>query len=147
MLTFWYAWDVMIYQTCTNWGTMMRMQVRKFMMPLTSYWSKKKMGWDCFSQTMQYHSQAVGQRKRMWWDSLSQVMQSHSLAVCHRKRCDGTTFHKTWNATHKLLVMGKDVMKLLSTTSAMSLTRCWSYVRKDVMRLPFTKCAMLLTSC
>ena len=39
-------------------------------------------------------------------------MQSHSLAVGHRKRCYGTVFHKMCNIAHKLLVVGKEVMKL-----------------------------------
>ena len=63
----------------------------------------------------------------MWWDCLSQHEQCHSLAVGDRKRCNETAFHKMCNVTHKLLVIGKDVMRLSFTKCAMSLTTCWSY--------------------
>ncbi len=52
----------------------------------------------------------------MWWDCLSQNVQSHSLPVGYRKRCDETALHKMCNVTHFLLFMGRDVMRLPSTT-------------------------------
>ena len=39
-------------------------------------------------------------------------MQCHSLADGKKKGCDETAFHKMCNVTHKLLVIGKDVMRL-----------------------------------
>ena len=39
-------------------------------------------------------------------------VQHHSLAVGHMKQCDKTTFHKMYNATHKLLVIENDEMRL-----------------------------------
>ena len=95
------------------------------------------MWWDCHSQNVQCHSQAVGHRKRcdetafnnmcnityfllvIGKDRLSQGVQCHSLPIGHRKRCEETAFHKMCNVTHFLLVIGK-----------------------DLMRLPFTKCAI-----
>ena len=44
-------------------------------------------------------------------------MQFHSLAVGHRKGCDETVFHKMCNVTHKLLVTGKDVMRVMRLTA------------------------------
>ncbi len=67
-----------------------------------------------------------------------------------------------WNVTHILLVVGKDVMRVMTlpfTECGMSLTNCWScdknhkiafhkmcnvtyillVIAKDVMRLPFTR--------
>ena len=46
-------------------------------------------------------------------------MQCHKHSIGHMKRCNETDFHKMCNLTHKLLAIGK-----------------------DVMRLPFRKCAM-----
>ena len=56
----------------------------------------------------------------------SQNMQHHSLSVGHKNRCNETAFHKMCNVTHKLLTIGKDVMGLLFTKCAMSLTSCQS---------------------
>ena len=82
----------------------MRLPYIKCAMPLTSCWSQEKMWWDCLSQNVQYHSLAVG----------------------HRKSCDETAFHNMCNVTHFLLkVIVKDVMRLLFTKCAMSLTCCW----------------------
>ena len=61
--------------------------------------------------------------KKMQQNYLSQIV-THFLFVTGRKRCGETMLHKMCNVTHKLLVMGK-----------------------YVMRLPFTKCAMSLTCC
>ena len=72
-------------------------------------------------------------------------MQCRSLAVGHRKRCDSdlTDLHKMCNATHFLLVIGKDARRLPFTKCPMSLTRCCQLViGNDVRRLPFTKCAV-----
>ena len=82
------------------------------------------MWWDCLSQTMhQWHSLAVGHRRRC--DEtflLSQNVQCNSQTVGHHKRCDETTFHKICIVTHKLLVIGKCVMRLPYTKlCAMSL--------------------------
>ena len=80
-------------------------------------------------------------------------------------RCDDTTFHKMCNVTHILLVIGKDVMRLLlgnvqchslavghrewydetAFHKVCNVTHLLLVIGKDVMRLPFTKCAMLLT--
>ena len=73
------------------------------------------------SQNVQCHSLAIGHRKDMMLPFTN--VQCHPQTVGHRKRCDETAFHKMHNVTHKLLVIGK-----------------------DVMRLPFTKCVMSLTS-
>src|SRR6266576_2249447 len=70
----------------------MRLPFTKCALLLTSFWSLEKISQDC----------------------LSQNVQCHSLAVGHRKRCDETAFHKMCNVTHKLLVIGKDVMRLPS---------------------------------
>jgi len=48
-------------------------------------------------------------------------MEYHSLSVGDRKKCDETAFHKMWNVTHSLLVIGKDVMRQPSTTYGMLL--------------------------
>ena len=62
----------------------------------------------------------------MWWDSLSQNVQCHLQAFGHRKRGDETIFHKMWNVTHSLLVIGKDVIRLCFTKCAMPLAACWT---------------------
>src|SRR6266576_905053 len=98
---------------------------------------------------------------------------THKLLV-KGKRCDEAAFHKMCNVTtHRLLVIGKDLMRLHLTKCAMSLTLCghrkgcdeiafhkmcnvthllsqFILVGKDVMRLmrlPFTRCATSLTIC
>ena len=104
--------------------------------------------------------------EKMWWVTFRKC-EFHSLPVSHRKRCDETAFHKIWNVTNFLLVIGKDVMKLPFTECAMPLTSCQTYEkmwwdclsqnvqchsltvghRKRYDELPFTKCAISLTSC
>ena len=94
-------------------------------------------------------------------------MQCHSHAVGDRKRCDDSAFHKMCNITHKLLVIGKDVMRLPFTIvqchslavggrkrcdetgfhKMYNVTHLLLVIGTDVMRLSFTKCAMSLTSC
>src|SRR6266550_381291 len=98
-------------------------------------------------------------------------VQWHSqVAVGNRKRCNEIiAFHKMYNVTHFLLVIGKDLMRLPFTVQSHSLAvghrkRCDEtafhtmcnlthfllVIGKDVMRvmrLPFTKCAISLTSC
>src|SRR6266550_1359036 len=94
---------------------------------------------------VQCHS-PVSHRERC--DCLSQnAVQCHSLAVGHRKRqYDQAAFHKMCNVTHKLLVIGKDVIKLPFTKCAMSLTPIGHRKRCD--GTAFHKCAMSrLTSC
>ena len=59
--------------------------------------------------------------------SLSQNVQHHTQAVGHGRRCDETAFHRICNVPHKLLVIGKDMMRLPFTKCAMSLTPCWPY--------------------
>ena len=71
---------------------------------------------------MQCHSLAVGHRKKMWRDCLSQIVQCNSLAG---KRMWWDHLHKIYNVTHILLVIGKDVMRLIFMRCAMSLTTCW----------------------
>src|SRR6266576_1187896 len=46
-----------------------------------------------------------------------------SLTRCWEK-CGETTFHKTYNVTHLLLFIGKDVIRLCVTKCAISLTFC-----------------------
>ena len=74
-------------------------------------------------------------------------MQYHSQAVDHKKRCDETAFHNMCNATHFLLVTGKDVMRLSFTNCAMNVTHSLLVIGNNVISLPFTKCAVSLTSC
>ena len=78
----------------------------------------------------------------MWWDCLSQSVQFHSLAVGHSKGCEATSFHRMCNVTHKLLVIGQNVMRGLFTKWAMSLTCCCWCDEKI-----FHKFAMSLTPC
>ncbi len=66
-------------------------------------------------------------------------MQYHSLAVGCRKRCDETNFHKMWNATHSLLVIGKDVMRLPLSSQNMKYHSLPVVIGKDMMRLPFSQ--------
>ena len=69
---------------------------------------------------------------------------SHSQTVGHRKRCDETTSQNAQCVTHRLLVIGKDVMRLPFTNVPFhSQTVGHS---KNAMRLPFTKHTMSLTS-
>jgi hypothetical protein len=138
---------------------------------------------------MQGHSLSVGHGKSCDKSVLHTDVECCLLAVVHRKTCDETVFHnnaactilltccwlldmmklsftKIWNVTHKLLVIGKDVMRLDFTN-----VQCTHKLlligkdvmrlplniqshslavghRKDVMRLTFTKCAMSpLTAC
>ncbi len=51
------------------------------------------------------------------------------------------------NVTHKLLVIGKDVIRLPFTKCATCVTHILLVIGKDVIRLPSTKCAMSLTRC
>jgi hypothetical protein len=82
----------------------------------------------------------------MWWDCLSRNVQCPSHAeVGHMESCDETAFHKICNVTHKLLVIGKNVMRLPHKMCAV--THRLLVIGKDVMRLPFTKPVMSLTSC
>ena len=83
------------------------------------------------------HSLAVGQRTRCnLWDCLSHNVQCHSLPVGHRKRCNETAFHKMCNVTHKLLVIGKDVMRLPFTNYKLcNATYLLLVIGKDTMSL------------
>ena len=93
-------------------------------------------------------------------------MECHSHAVGHRKRCDEIALHQMCNVTHRLLVMGGDVMRLPFTVQGHSLavghrkgcgetvfhkmcnvTHFLLVIGKDVMRLSLTKCAISLTGC
>ena len=101
------------------------------------------------AQNLHFHSQTVGHRKdvmtlpftkhamvvltccwsreKTWWDCLSQNVQFHSLPVGHWKDLMTLpSMQKKSNVTHKLLVIGRDVMRLSFTKWAMSLTNCWS---------------------
>ncbi len=55
------------------------------------------------------------------------------LPVGHRKGYDETTFCKMCNVTHKLLAIGKDVMRL--TLQGMHVTHLLLVIGKNVMRL------------
>jgi len=95
---------------------------------------------------VQCHSQTVGDRKR--WHGLSKNGQCHSQAVGHRKRCDDTgATHEMCNVTHFLSVIGKigkDVIRMPSTvTQNVQITHRLLVTGKDVMKLPFTRCAMM----
>ena len=105
--------------------------------------------------------------KQIWWDCFSQNVQSHSLPVSNRKTCHKTAFEKMWNITHKLLVIGKALMRLpLQNVQCHSQAVCHRkrcdetafhrmcnathsllIIGEDVMRQPFTKCAISHTSC
>ena len=86
----------------------------------------------------------------------------------HRKRCDEDAFHKMCNITHRLLVIGNNVMRLTLTKCEIthslsvigkdvirlplnhkmySVTHKLAVIGKDIMRLPFTKFVMSLTDC
>ena len=101
---------------------------------LTYCWSYKNVMRLSF-KNVQSHSLAVGHRKRCDETAFHNA-QCHLLpAIGHRKRCAETAFHKMCNVTHKLLVMGKDVMRLPSYATHLLLV-----IGKDidVMGLPFT---------
>ena len=88
-----------------------------------------------FHKMWHVHSLAVGHRKRcdetafpkigvmsltscwswekMWWECLLENVKYHSLAGGHRKGCDETAFQKMCNVAHTLMVIEKDVMRLL----------------------------------
>ena len=94
-------------------------------------------------------------------------MECHSLAIGHRKKNDEIAFHKMWNVTHTLLVIGKDVMRVpfedvqchsqtvghrkrrdeTALHKMCNATYRLLVIGKDVVRLPFTKCPMPLTDC
>ena len=64
------------------------------------------------------------------------------------KTCDetqATTFHKMFNVTHKLVVIGEDVMRLLSQN--VDITHILLVIGKNLDRLPFAQCTISLTSC
>ena len=140
----------------------MRVPVTQCTMSLTSCWSWEEMWWDCLSQHVQCHLQAVGHRKwcdetgfhkrcnvthkllvmgKDGWDYLSQNMQCYSLAVGHRERCDKTACPKMYHVTHFLLVIGKDVLRT-PFTKMCNVTYFLLVIVKDVMRLTFTTSAM-----
>ena len=120
------------------------------------------------SQHVQCHSLPISHR-RIWMRLLLQNVQCHSLAVDHRERCNEPSFHKMSNITHFLLVIGKDMIRLPFTKSAMWHTSClpqkevWfreclsqkchnshavvDRKRCDESRLSCTKCTMSPTSC
>ena len=64
--------------------------------------------------------------------------QCHSQTIGYRKRCHEAIFHKMSNVTHKLLVIGRAMMRLPFTKCDMS-THSLLVIGKDVMRLPFPK--------
>jgi len=104
----------------------MRLEFTKCAMSLTSCWS--------------YIGKGVMR--------LSQKVQCHSLAIGHRKRCDETAFHKMWNVTHLLWVMGKKCDETaFHKMCNVIVTNNLLVIEKDVMRLLSTKCAMSLTTC
>ena len=79
---------------------------------------------DCVPQHVHCHLLAVGhwkQHDETISHCLSQNVQCHSLAGGHRKSVMKQSFINV-QVTHNLLVMGKDVMRLSSTTCAISLT-------------------------
>ena len=80
---------------------------------------------DCTSQNMQCHSLAVGHRQT-YDETAFHKMGNISLAVSHSKRCDEIALHNMCNVTHKLLGLGKGVMRYHFTKGAMSLAFCWS---------------------
>ena len=59
------------------------------------------------------------------WDCIPHNVKCYSHPVGHRKGCDETALQKMCNVTHNLLVIGRDVIILPFTKSAMSLTPCW----------------------
>ena len=63
-----------------------------------------------FHKNVQYHSLAVDHRKGCDETAFHKNVQSHAQPVDH-SLCDETAFHKLCNGTHKLLVIGKDVMR------------------------------------
>ena len=81
--------------------------------------------WDCLSQDVQCHSQAVGHRKECMKVPFTKHAMSDTLAVGHRKRWHEAAFHKMCNDTYLLLVIG-NVMRLPFTKCGMSLTDYWS---------------------
>ena len=72
---------------------------------------------------MQCHSLSVNYMGKDVRDCVSQNVQCHLLAVGCMKRCDESFFHKS-AMTNSLLIIGKDVMRLLFPKYAMSLTSC-----------------------
>ena len=70
---------------------------------------------------------------------VSQNVQCHSLAVGHMKTGDETAFHKIWNTTHFLQVIGKDQKALENICNA---THLLLVIDTDVLRFPLTKYEM-----
>ena len=88
----------------------MRLPVTKYAMSLTNCWLKEKIWWDYLSKMHNLtHRLVTGER---WWNCLSQNLQHRSQTVGHR--CNDTAFHKMCNVTHRLLVIGKYVMRGLA---------------------------------
>src|SRR6266576_2066690 len=103
----------------------MRLPFTKCALLLTSFWSLEKISQECLSQNVQCHSLAVGHRKRCDETAFHKRFNvTHLLLVIGLKRCDETSFHKMCNITHLLLVIWKGVMRLPVTKCTMSLTRC-----------------------
>jgi len=90
-------------------------------------------------------------------------VQCHSQTVGDRRRFDEIAFHKMCNVTHKLLVIGEDLMRLPISQNVQccsqpigdrekcdettfhktcNVTHILVAIGKDVMRLSFTKCAI-----
>ena len=94
---------------------------------------------------MQCHSLAVIHSQKCDETAFYKCATCHSHAVSHRKRCDETALPKMCNATHLLLFIAKDMMRLTFTNvqchshtvnhkkrcdetafhKMMSLTPCW----------------------
>ena len=170
----------------------MRLLFTKCVMSLTRFWLWGKVWWDYLFQNVMSHSLPVGHRKgcnqRL---PVTKNVQCHSQAVGHRKCdetvchknvqccllpvahmkrvCDEIASHKTCNVTHKLLVIGIDVIRLPFTNmchntahlllvihrnrcdvtalhKVCNTTHSLLVIWKDVIRLPFTKCEMPLTT-
>ena len=123
----------------------MRLPFTGCAMSLTNCWSWEKMWWDCLAQNVQCHSLAVIHSQKCDETAFYKCATCHSHAVSHRKRCDETALPKMCNATHLLLFIAKDMMRLTFTNvqchshtvnhkkrcdetafhKMMSLTPCW----------------------
>ena len=101
-------------------GGFLRIQVRKFVMSLTCCWSKERCDDIAFHKICKDPTHFLLVIGKDMMKLPSTKYECHSHPVDHRKRCNETASHKICNATHKLMVIGKDVIRLL----------------------PFTKCAM-----
>jgi hypothetical protein len=80
----------------------------------------------CSLSTNMYEEDANIHESKNAENAGQKIAVTHLLLVKGKGATCETAFHKTCNVTHKLLVTGKDAMKLPFTKSTMLLTSCWS---------------------